>query len=371
MRDGERVGRAPDRVAWVEGLRAEAKRLGLEGLGVTTPDPTQHSDFYEWWVGEGFHGAMGYLARPDSIARRSDLSLTMEKVQSVVVVAEAYDQPDPPGVPEDPSRGVVARYARGSDYHDVLKAKLEALLQWLRFTVAQEERGREVRGLPYVDTGPILERDLARRAGMGWFGRNTMIIHPRKGSFFFFGLLLLDIELPSDPPFEADHCGRCTACLDACPTGALMGRDESGAPIMDARRCISYLTIELKGPIPEPLRPSIGNRVFGCDICQEVCPWNQRFSSPAENPAFRAGPETDGPALIELMSLDQEGFAQRFSGSPVKRAKRSGFLRNVAVALGNWGSGEAVPALSRALEDEEPLIRSHAEWALGRILGRD
>ncbi|MBT8398223.1 MAG: HEAT repeat domain-containing protein, partial [Gemmatimonadetes bacterium] len=170
--------------------------------------------------------------------------------------------------------------------------------------------------------------------------------------------------------FDTDRCGTCSACLDACPTGALLGRDGSGAPVMDAQRCISYLTIELKGPIPESLRTSIGNRVFGCDICQEVCPWNQRFSSAAAEPAYRAGPDTDGPGLIELMALDQDEFSQRFSGSPIKRAKRRGLLRNVAVALGNWGSREAVPALTKAVDDYEPLIRGHAAWALGRILDR-
>jgi epoxyqueuosine reductase len=197
-----------------------------------------------------------------------------------------------------------------------------------------------------------------------------MLIHPRKGSYFFLGVLLLDLELPATRPFERDHCGSCRACLDACPTGALLGRDADGAPVMDARRCISYLTIELKGPIPRELRPGIGNRIFGCDICQEACPWNRKFSESPEEPAYRAGPDTDGPILVELMSLSEEGFGARFSGSPVKRARRRGFLRNVAVALGNWGSPEAVPVLVAALDDAEPLVRGHAAWALGRILVR-
>jgi len=294
----------------------------------------------------------------------------MAEVRSAVVVTENYFQPNSPGVPEDPARGVIARYARGEDYHDVLKGRLQDLLGWLYQTAQDRGLATGVRGLAYVDTGPILERELGLRAGLGWFGRNTMLLHPKRGSYFFLGLLLLDFPLPPDPPFRADHCGSCRACLDRCPTGALLGRDGDGAPVMDARRCISYLTVELKGPIPRDLRAAMGNRIFGCDICQEVCPWNRRFAVAASDTAYRAGPDTDGQALIELMGLSEEGFQARFSGSPVKRAKRRGFLRNVAVALGNWGSREAFPALARALDDPEPLVRGHAAWALGQLLNK-
>ena len=387
----------------VKDVRSEARRLGIRKLGIASPDPSAHMDFYREWLARGFHGEMGYLARPDALARRADLRGTMPDVRSVVVVAQEYFQEDPPGIPEDPARGVVARYARGTDYHDVLKTRLQDLLAWLRREVRLRGLASEVRGFAYVDTGPILERDLARRAGLGWLGKNTMLIHPRQGSYAFLGILLLDLPLPPDPPFEADRCGSCRACLDACPTGALLGRDESGAPVMDARRCISYLTIELKGPLPRDLRPRIGNRIFGCDICQEVCPFNMKFAREGEEPAYRArrasgvgaagGPSpghgsvvgtglasdtgrwthvsnTDGPVLTELMSLSEDQFRERFSGSPVKRAKRRGLLRNVAVALGNWGSREAVPALMGALEDPEPLVRGHAAWALGEVLAR-
>jgi len=351
-------------------LQRRGRELGLASLGVCRPDATEHLAFYRSWLEEGFHGEMRYLGRPDSVARRGDLSLTMETVRSVVVVTQAYGQEDPPGIPEDAGRGVIARYARGEDYHDVLKRRLGDLLSWIRTEAPRRGLAEEVRGFPYVDTGPILERDLARRAGLGWFGRNTMLIHPRRGSWFFLGVLLLDLELPATEPFTPDHCGSCRACLGACPTGALLGRDEAGAPVMDARLCISYLTIELKGPIPRELRPLMGNRIFGCDICQEVCPWNVRFGEASEEPAYEAGPDTDGPALTELMGLTDEEFGERFSGSPIKRAKRRGLLRNVAVALGNWGALEAVPVLALAMEDEEPLVRGHAAWALGRILGR-
>jgi epoxyqueuosine reductase len=343
---------------------------GFERTGICAPDPSGHGEFLRWWTEQGFHGSMNYMARSDALDRRTDLRRTFDKVRSVVVVAQDYYQLDPPGVPEDPARGVVARYARGVDYHDVLKGRLQEILTWIRQAARDRGLADDVRGHPYVDTGPILERELGMRVGLGWFGKNTMLIHPRCGSYFFMGLLLLDLPLPPTTPFEADRCGTCQACLDACPTGALLGRDEYGAPVMDARRCISYLTIELKGAIPRELRQGIGNRVFGCDICQEVCPWNQRFAVPSEEPGYVAGPNTDGPDLLELMALSEEEFASRFSGSPIKRAKRRGFLRNVAVALGNWGSQEAVPALTRALDDPEPLIRGHAAWAMGRILER-
>jgi epoxyqueuosine reductase len=357
-------------------LEAKAAEIGLAGIGISPASPSAHGSFYRSWLERGFHGEMRYLSRGGAVTRRQDLELTLEGVRSVVVVAQEYFQEDSPGVPEDPGRGVVARYARGEDYHDHLKARLDELLQWLRGEAMALGVAPEVRGVPYVDTGPILEREMAQRAGLGWFGQNTMLIHPRRGSYFFLGLLLLDLELPPSEPFKWDHCGSCRACLDACPTGALLGRNEAGGPVMDARRCISYLTIELKGPVPRALRPALGNRIFGCDICQEVCPWNRKFAEPADEPGYRAGPDTDGPILIDLMRLTDAEFAARFSGSPVKRAGRRGFLRNVAVALGNWlGSldeppEEAVAVLVAALDDPEPLVRGHAAWALGRVLAR-
>jgi epoxyqueuosine reductase len=327
----------------------------------------------------------------------------METVRSVVVVSHEYFQEDPPGVPGDPSRGVVARYARGEDYHLVMKARLKDLLGWIRQEARRRGLAEDVRGFPYVDTGPILERELGQRAGLGWFGKNTMLIHPRRGSYFFLGTLLLDLELPPDEPFEADRCGSCRACLDACPTGALLGRNEAGAPVMDARRCISYLTIELKGPIPRDLRPLVGNRIFGCDICQEVCPFNQRFAEEASEPGYAARglgerpvgverlpgedvsaetrgfgnpahPGTSGPSLVELMRMMREEWDAFSRGSAIRRAGYEGFRRNVAVALGNWLVGvegeppeEAVAVLRAALEDESELVREHAAWALGKL----
>ena len=353
-------------------LEEEALRRGFSSLGVVAPDASEHIRFYRWWLGAEYHARMEYLAREDAVARREDLTLTMPEVRSVVVVAQEYAQEDPAGVPGDPARGVVARYARGEDYHDVVKRRLQDLLSWLREEARHRGVAEDVRGFAYVDTGPILERELGQRAGLGWFGKNTMLIHPRRGSYFFLGVLLVDLELPPSKPFRADHCGTCRACLDACPTGALLGRNEDGAPVMDARRCISYLTIELKGPIPLELRPPMGNRIFGCDICQEVCPFSIKFSQPSSEPAYEASSWTDGPSLVELMALSEDEFSSVFSGSPVKRPKRRGLLRNVAVALGNWlGSLEeppkdAVAVLREALEDGEPLVREHAAWALSR-----
>lgn len=347
-------------------LQGKARELGFSLVGVTPARASEHMVLYNSWLADGRHGDMGYLAREDSIARRANLSLTMADAVSCVVVAHEYMQEDPPGVPGDPSRTVIARYARGDDYHDVVRGKLLDLLGWLDGYVDGGVRGR-----PYVDTGPILERELARRAGLGWFGRNTMLINPRRGSYFFVGVLLVDVALPESPPFEEDRCGTCRACLDACPTGALLGRNENGAPVIDARRCISYLTIELRGPIPRDLRPAMGNRVFGCDICQEVCPWNEQFAKPAEVPGYAARPETDGEDLVDfagrLLAVDEGGFRRLFRRSAIRRAKREGLLRNVCVALGNWGSPESLPVLVRALEDESALVRGHAAWALGRI----
>jgi epoxyqueuosine reductase len=347
-------------------LEEEARRLGFSLVGIAPADPSRHMDYYRAWLDEGRHGDMAYLARADAVARRGDLTATMEGVRSVIVVAHEYNAPDEPTRGDDPSRGIVARYARGRDYHDVVKDKLLELLRWLDGRVEGGARGRA-----YVDTGPILERELAQRAGLGWFGRNTMLINPTLGSYFFLGLLLVDVRLPGDEPFVEDRCGTCRACLDACPTGALLGRDETGAPVIDAPLCISYLTIELRGPIPVQLRSAVGNRIFGCDICQEVCPWNERFARQADEPAYRPRAELDGPSLVGLAStlldLDETGFRTRFRASAIRRAKRGGMLRNVCVALGNRGSKEAEPVLLRALEDVEALVRGHAAWALGRI----
>ncbi|HEX2090992.1 MAG TPA: tRNA epoxyqueuosine(34) reductase QueG [Longimicrobiaceae bacterium] len=347
-----------------ERIRARAREMGFDSVGIAPADLSAHGDAYERWLAEGCHGEMAYLAREDAVAKRKDPAVLVPGARSAVVVALNYS-PDADGAAggEDPSRAVFARYARNEDYHELMKERLIALQNWINDELLP------VRGRAYVDTGAVLERELAQRAGLGWFGRNTMLIRPGRGSYFFLGVVLLDVELEYDAPFTADRCGRCSRCVDACPTGALLGRDATGAPVMDARRCISYLTIEHRGPIPRELRPLIGNRVYGCDICQEVCPWNS-FAEQTGEAAFLPREGVHGAELVELMGMSQEEFSRRFKGSAVKRTKRRGLLRNVAVALGNWGSPEAVPALVAALSDEEPLVRGHVAWALGRIASR-
>ncbi len=351
-----------------ERIRDRARRMGFDLVGITAPGDGAHGAWFEEWLGRGYHGEMSYLARDSTRERRLDLSKTLPDVASVIVVGHAYD----PGTHAEESaagdraRAIFARYARGRDYHDVIAPRLAALHGWIETQV-----GRPVGGRAYTDTGPLLERELGMRAGLGWFGRNTMLIHPRRGSYFFLGVLLLDLDLRPDPEFTSDHCGTCQACVTACPTGALLGRTPDGAPVMDARKCISYLTIELKGPIPHALRPLMGNRVFGCDICQEVCPFNLKFAQPSAEPEYTPRTEFSGPLLIQLtervLALSGRGFKRTFAGSPVLRAGRKGLLRNLCVALGNWGSEEAVPTLVSALSDRSALVRGHAVWALGRV----
>jgi epoxyqueuosine reductase len=255
----------------------------------------------------------------------------------------------------DEARGWISRYAWGDDYHEVIKGKLETLL-----VRVQELHSTPVQGRAFVDSGPVLERELAGVGGLGWIGKNTHLISPKEGSWFFLGELFVDLPLAYDRPMR-DRCGRCELCLKACPTNAFIG-----PYVLDARRCISYLTIELKGWIPRHLRPLIGNHIFGCDICQEVCPYNVKAEASLER-AYQPRDGLHAPKLIPLLSLDRDEFRRRFKGSPILRAKRRGFLRNVAVALGNLKCLEAVPELIRALDNEEPLVRGHAAWALGEI----
>jgi len=256
----------------------------------------------------------------------------------------------------------VASYAWGTDYHQVLPERMRALVEFI-----QAQVGHEVPNRWYTDTGPILEHDIAQRAGLGWTGKNTCLIHPKKGSYFFLAEILLGVELQADPPFVPDHCGSCTRCLEACPTGCILP-DRT----LDAGRCISYLTIELKDAIPLELRPQMGDWIFGCDVCQQVCPWNQRFAQEEGEPEFSPRPEVPRPELIAELSLTPEEFNRKFKGSPVKRAKRRGYLRNVAVALGNAGDSKAILPLADVLKGEdEPLVRRHAAWALGQLGGSE
>ena len=339
-------------------IKDQALGLGFDMVGIAPMRASDHERLYREWIAAGRHGDMAYLARPDAVQNRLN---PHPQFQSAVVVALNYYQTV---THTEPDHGIIARYAHGRDYHKVIKNKL---MQLLRFV--EQELGRELPlSRAYVDTGPVLERELAQRAGLGWFGRNTMMINPKRGSFFFLGTLLLDVPLEYDEPFMQEHCGTCSACVDACPTNALLGRDAQHAPVMDATRCISYLTIEQRGPIPRELRPLIGNRIFGCDICQEVCPWNgPKFVQITREKDFAQREHVSNRELIEFMGMSEAEWDKFSQGSPIRRAKRAGFLRNVAVALGNARSLRAIPVLTEALRDLEPLVRGHAAWALGQI----
>ena len=330
-------------------IKAQAFGLGFDLAGITALGPVDSGAAFDEWLSRGYAGDMSYM--PRNAEKRRDTRRPFPGATSAIVVALNYGGTAP--------TGAIARYARGDDYHDVMWQKLNALHDWI-----EEESGRNIPGKAYVDTGPILERDLARKAGLGWFGKNTNLLNPRLGSFFFIGSLLVELDLVADEPFDTDRCGICTRCLEACPTQALV------APgVLDSTRCISYLTIEAKSEIPLEFRESLGGLIYGCDICQDVCPYNQKFSRPATEMALGPRTEMESPSLHELMGMSTQSWLNFSTKSPVRRAKRRGFLRNVAVALGNSADPEAVPALCEALSDEEALVRGHAVWALGQIGG--
>ena len=343
---------APSGVGLGVRLKAQAYGLGFDLAGIATLGPAATAGAFDEWIAKGFAGDMGYL--PRGAEKRRDTRLPHDGASTALVVAMGYGGREP--------SGPVARYARGDDYHDIMTERLTMVHRWL-----EGELGRPVRGKPYVDTGPILERDLARRAGLGWFGKNTNLLHPTLGSFFFLGALLVDAELEPDAAFESDHCGTCTRCLDACPTNALVE-----PRVLDATKCISYLTIEAKGAMPDELRPMIGELLYGCDICQDVCPWNEKFATALpEGSAFAprgALGSRDARTLArEWLAMTQEEFSTAFKGSPMKRAKLPGLKRNAAIVLGNIGSEPDLDILTRALDDPEPLVREHAAWALARL----
>lgn len=342
-------------------VKEEARAAGFDLCGITTSAPFEREGrALADWVDRGYHGEMGYMAR--NAPRSGDPQKVVPDARALVVVGLYYGgegertagDPSPDGAAGP--RGRISRYAQGRDYHQVMEPGLRRLAMYLLARGARVARY-------YVDTGPVIDRAAARRAGLGWYGKNTLIITRRGfGSWVFFGEILTDLPLPADAPDE-DDCGRCRLCLDACPTGAIV------APYMvDARRCISYLTIEHRGPIPRDLRPAIGDHIFGCDICQAVCPHNAKTATqrhPAFAPQAGAGAR---PALLPLLNITEEEFRTHFNGTPVKRARRTGVRRNVAVALGNLKDPSAVPGLLLALADEEDaLVRGHAAWALGRI----
>jgi epoxyqueuosine reductase len=339
-----------------EALAARAKTLaretGFDLVGLARADSPPELAFFADWVARGRAGEMAYLT--SQVAKRSDLRTAFPWARSVLCVGLQYDTPAPYSTEAPAGRGWIARYAWGEDYHDVLEAMLDRLVARLRAEAGPFE------ARTYVDTGPIVERAFAAAAGLGAWGKNTCLLHPEHGSWFFLGEAVTDLDLPADAP-RSDMCGSCTACLDACPTNAF-----PEPFVLDATRCISYLTIEVKEAIPGERRAGVGRHVFGCDICQDVCPWNRKRRHRAVA-AFEARPGLVAPDLAELAGLGPEAFRERFRKSPVKRAKRRGLLRNVAVALGNAGDPAHRPVLERLLADEDAVVREHARWALERL----
>lgn len=335
-------------------VKDTARALGFASVGVTTPDAPGHLDVYRAWISQDRHGEMDYLATARALTRRAHPRDLLPECQSIVVVAAPYS-------PRSRSAGTarVGAYAQGDDYHQVLMDRMRALVQALEVHL-----GRPIPHRLYTDTGPILERELAQRAGIGWIGKNTCLIDPGSGSFLLLGEILLGLRLEADAPFREDRCGTCTRCLEACPTHCILP-DRT----LDATRCISYLTIETKGGIAPDLRSAIGDWVFGCDICQQVCPWNVRFAPASEDPAFAPRPFLDPPSLAALLELGPDDYRTHLARSPLKRAKRRGLVRNAAVAAGNSRSPGYVDALARLMDDPEPLVRGHAAWALAEIGG--
>ncbi|MFN8571461.1 MAG: tRNA epoxyqueuosine(34) reductase QueG [Gemmatimonadaceae bacterium] len=328
-------------------IKSQAYALGFDLCGIAALGEARSYPEYQKWLSLGRAGQMAYMAAYQE--QRHDQRLVHPGATSAIVVAMNYGGRQPPGP--------IARYARGDDYHHVIRQRLRELQRWL-----EGEVGHSISARPYVDTAPILERDLGHQAGLGWVGKNTNLIHPRTGSFFFLGSLFVSLELPPDQPFDADHCGTCTRCIDACPTGAIVAPRE-----LDARLCVSYLTIEQRGAIPEPLRPAIGELLYGCDICQDVCPWNVKFSS--EPTVTELAPRPENVVVDPAQFLDdvRVDYARRTQGSAMQRAHREGLARNAAVAIGNRARGSDEPALDRAQHDEHALVREHATWARNRL----
>jgi epoxyqueuosine reductase len=347
-------------------FKEKANELGFALSGVAPATDADGFARFRDWLGRGYAGEMSYLHTQGEARRHPDSIL--ETVRSVLMVGMEYghreDPTHPPSIPRGGEGGCVgsvsgrvARYAAGPDYHRFIWDRLNALAAWLEAEVPG------CRTEAVADTAPLLERDFARRAGLGWIGKNTMLINTRRGSFFFLGAVLTDLELATDPPFTTSHCGTCTACLDACPTSAF-----PKPFVLDATRCISYLTVELRTPIPLELREPMGNWLYGCDVCQDVCPWNRHAGGAPT--AFPHDPELAWLDPVELLSLDADAFRTRFKKTSLWRNRRAGLLRNAAIVLGNVGDERALPALEKSLTDEEDVIRDAAAWAIERIQSR-
>lgn len=342
------------RVTLTAALRRKAQELGFELFGVAAVDAHPELARYLQWLEAGYHGEMAYLARNEHLRR--DPGALVENAQSVIACGKIYHTAAPLSVePAPEGSGWIARYAWGDDYHDILKRKIRELYLYL-----QEISDGRALGRYYVDTGPVLEKVWGKYAGLGWIGKNTCLINQQRGSFFFLAVIVSNVVLDYATP-PPDRCGTCRKCIEACPTNAIL------APyVLDANRCISYLTIEFRGAVPEPLRQQMGRHIFGCDICQDVCPWNRKASVTQEQ-AFQPRPGNVNPALRELLQIDIEQYRERFRRSPVKRAKWRGLKRNTFIAAGNSGLRALAPLLRPYLRDDDALLREHAEWAYQRL----
>lgn len=346
-----------------ERIRRAGLDLGFTRIGFAPAEAPAHAEAYREWLADGHHADMAWMARPDAVRRRLDPKEALPGCRSIIVTMLSYASAEAPPTMTEPvaSAGapIVARFAHGRDYHDWFEERLDALA----LAVRQVDPTAAVKR--YVDYGPVLERDHAQRAGLGWIGKNTMLIDPRLGSWTLLGELLTTLEIRPDAPFLPDRCGSCRRCIDACPTDAIL---EHRA--IDARRCISYLTIELRGSIPVELRPAIGTRVFGCDICQEVCPWNAE-PEPGAPEALVEGRPAAFPVLHawaeRLLAMDGDSYRSAYQGTPLARPGRDAMLRNLCVGLGNAGEAAGERVLRRCLLDESELVREHAAWALGRL----
>jgi epoxyqueuosine reductase len=337
-------------------IRQRAAELGFDDCRFTTATPPASAEKFQGWLAEKQHGEMNWLER--NAEKRVAPQKVLAGSKSVIVLAVSYQNSEARIQKPEFQNGLVARYARFNDYHEVIGEKLKIMTQFVN-----QLGGGETRSLWYVDTGPVLERDLAQRAGIGFVGKHTNLISRRLGNWVFLAEILTTLELEPDAP-EKNHCGKCSRCIAACPTEAIT------APFqLDARKCISYLTIELKGAIPVEFRKAIGNRIYGCDDCLAACPWN-KFARAGNLMKASARPDMNSPDLIELLSLDEKDFKLRFVGSPILRTKRRGFLRNVCIALGNVGDKSTLPALEKSTHDAEPLIAEHARWAISEIESR-
>ncbi len=346
-----------------EEIVQRARALGFDACGIVPLRKSSNVRQFQEWLGKGYHATMKWMERNQE--RRTDPRKFFPGAQSAIVcIANYFQYSLPREVLHDPSRGIIARYAWLPDYHAVVERALQKLTEEIRDMGGKAVLSGMFR--PVVDTAPVFERELAQQARAGFIGKNTMLISPSLGSFLFIGEIITDALLPFVAAREPsslgeEGCFRCTRCVRSCPTGAL-----KSSRVLDAGKCIAYLTIELKESIPHPLRPLMGNRIFGCDICQEVCPWNKQYARRTSF-LFKPRPEWSAPRLIDILSLSEEEFKSLFQGSPILRAKWRGLVRNAAVAAGNWGSEKALPALRRAASRDDPIIREHAQWAIRRI----